>query len=634
MDNNIQEPSENDNIEEIQVGQIDNSSLIKESSPEGSPKFTEEIGRESIPNLSKINSSESEFIGRNVSLVSENYTTSNEGKSGNDFDPMIKNPTTLPLRTFLSKTSQIAFPGMFFYLSLLLLQTINLAFIGQKYSDDNMINAIGVTNLYINCTLMSIYMGLVSGIETLCANAYATKKYKLLGYYYQRARIISYAVTIVLVIIHFFTAQHVLRLFNLNNKVITYSSHYIYSCLIYVFFDVQTACIFRMLNVMDKSHINFFILLISLGLHPLWNYIFISVLDYGVVGAGISFTISKFIAFVLSTIYFWFWHPVPESNFWINKKCFGIKGIINYLKFSLGSAFLTCAEWWGCELQAIIAIYLGEVDYTVYILVAELSGLLYSLDVGFMLSITILVGEIIAKGSIKQVKLSCIYSILFGIFCNTIYLGIFCIFRKQIFNIFTQEENIRELGYSVCLILTFSEFFDLIQTCLVAIFRGIGRQYTASILMFAHYYIVMIGLSIVFGIVLKLGVSGMFIGIGISDCIMSVGYLITLCCIDYKKAQKETIERLRRDNILTHVVGDEEEGFVSVEEEKEENDEKQENEENKEKEKTEYVGSVAKDKEENKEKVEENKEKEEDNIVIVTEEKGQDNNGENENENI
>ena len=108
---------------------------------------------------------------------------------------------------------------------------------------------------------------------------------------------------------------------------------------------------------------------------------------------------------------------------------------------------------------------------------------------------------------------------------------------------------------------------------------------------------------------------------------MSVGYLIALCCIDYKKAQKETIERLRRDNILTHVVGDEEEGFVSVEEEKEEKDEK-ENKEN-------YVGDVAKENEENKEKVEENKEKEEDNIAIFTEEKGQDNNEEEyENENI
>jgi Na+-driven multidrug efflux pump len=101
-----------------------------------------------------------------------------------------------------------------------------------------MINAIGISNLYLNCTLMSIYMGLVSGIETLCANAYATKQYKLMGYYYQRARIVGYFVTIVIVIFHLCTIQYILGLFSLNDQVITYSSHYVYSILIYVFFDV------------------------------------------------------------------------------------------------------------------------------------------------------------------------------------------------------------------------------------------------------------------------------------------------------------------------------------------------------------------------------------------------------------
>lgn len=519
--------------------------------------------------------STTDIIDRDVTITSKDYNSESDNDD-NPFTPLIRNPSTLPLKPFLGKLSLIAFPGMFFYLSLLLLQTINLAFIGQKYGDDNMINAIGITNLYINCTLNSIYTGLVSGIETLAANAFATRRYRLVGYYYQRARIIAYSVTTVIVIVHLFTVQHVLRFFNLNEQVIKYSSHYIYSCLIYVFFDVQTSCVFRMLNVLEKSHINFIILLISLALHPLWNYIFIYYLDFGVVGAGISFTISKFIAFVLSTIYYWFWCPCPESNFWINKKCFGIRGIINYLKFSIGAAFLTCAEWWGCEIQAIIAIYIGPDDYTVYILVAELSGLLYSIDVGFMLGITILVGEMIAKGSIKQVKLSCLYSVLFGIFSNSIYLGIFFIFRKKIFKIFTNEERILELGYPVLFVLTFSEFFDLIQTSLVSVFRGIGRQYTASALMFVHYYVIMIGMSILFGIVLKMGVFGMFIGIGSSDCLMSLAYLLTLFCIDYKKVQKETVERLKRDNSLTFGVGDEDDEH-KIEDEKTKEEESKNN---------------------------------------------------------
>ena len=504
----------------------------------------------------------------NESLVTKDLEPQNEGT--NELSPLYKDPNKLPLGLFLSKSAQITFSGMFLYISLLLLQTINLAFIGQKYEDDKMIDAIGITNLYMNCALNSIYTGLISGMETLAANAYGTKRYKLLGYYYHRARIIGYAVTIVLVVIHLFTVSHVLRFFKLDEKVIEYSIIYIYSSLVYIFFDVQTSCVFNMLSVLEKSHISFIILLISLFLHPVWNYIFITVLDYGVAGAGISFTISKFLSFVMATVYYWNWNPVPESNFWINKKCFGIRGIINYLKFSFGSAFLTCAEWWGIEIQAIIAIYIGNDDYTVYILISDLTSLLYSIDEGFMLSITILVGEIIANGTIKQVKLSCIYSFVFGLVSNFVFCGTFFIFRKSIFNIFTNEEKLLELAYPVLIVISISEYVDLIQTMLVSIFRGIGRQYTASILMFIHYYVIMIGLSIFFGIYWKWGVFGMFVGIGASDLLMSIVYFITLVFIDFSKAQKETIERLKKDNSLTFIVGDEEENLVSEEEEKKE----------------------------------------------------------------
>ena len=124
--------------------------------------------------------STTDIIDRDVTITSKDYHSESDNDD-NPFTPLIRNPSTLPLKPFLGKLSLIAFPGMFFYLSLLLLQTINLAFIGQKYGDDNMINAIGITNLYINCTLTSSYTGLVSGIETLAANEFATRRYRLVG---------------------------------------------------------------------------------------------------------------------------------------------------------------------------------------------------------------------------------------------------------------------------------------------------------------------------------------------------------------------------------------------------------------------------------------------------------------------
>ena len=59
-------------------------------------------------------------------------------------------------------------------------------------------------------------------IETLCANALAAKRFRLLGYYFQRARIVSYTVTTCLALFHWTTIRHILKLFKMNSEVTRY----------------------------------------------------------------------------------------------------------------------------------------------------------------------------------------------------------------------------------------------------------------------------------------------------------------------------------------------------------------------------------------------------------------------------
>ena len=74
---------------------------------------------------------------------------------------------------------------------------------------------------------------------------------------------------------------------------IRYGCHYCYANLVFVFFDIQTASTMRLNNVIGKSYINLIVLLISLVFHPLWNYIFVVLMDLDVIGSAISYVISK-----------------------------------------------------------------------------------------------------------------------------------------------------------------------------------------------------------------------------------------------------------------------------------------------------------------------------------------------------
>lgn len=458
---------------------------------------------------------------------------------------------------------------MLFYLTTLLKQTVNLAFIGNVYSNKSMIEAIGMVNVYLNCTLMSLYGGIIAGIETLCANALASKKYKLLGYYFQRARIVSYTITTTLTIVHLSTIRLVLKAFKLNDEVTAYGSKYCYSCLIYVFFDVQTVTIMRLNNVLGKSYVNCYIFIVQLAFHPLWNWIFVTVMDLDVVGAGISYAISKFIGALFTTCFLWFFHPVKKANFWINRHCFRWKGIKEYLRFSLGAAFLEIAEWWGFEILAIIAIQFGDDNYAVYVLIAEFINLLYSVPVGFMITITILIGEIVTKYSIPEVKRAARILVSFGLFTMFCILIIFFIIRNKLFHAFTQDPKLNDIAHRVLWIVSINEMFDMSQNATLSIFKGLGKQYLAAGFMFVSIYILMMSYVVIFGFALKLKLRGLIIGQGCGYVTSTTIYATALFCfLDFRKAQIQTFKRLKKDSNILKA-----QAATKNEDEDEENDE-------------------------------------------------------------
>ncbi len=454
-------------------------------------------------------------------------------------------PKVLSYLTFIRKLSAIAFPAMLFYLFVILMQAINLIFIGIKYNSKEMAESISSSNLYINCTLFAIIMGLISGMDTLCSNAYAVKKYYLMGLYVHRARIVTYIVTLIIVIIHIFTAKYVLELFRFNEKVKSDSILYTYYSLIYVFFDVQSAINLRLLNVLRKAHISFIILFICISVHPLWNYIFILNLDWGIEGSAIAFTLGRIVLCILTTAYLWIWHPVPESNFWINKRCFYELG--SYLKFSAGSTILMCAEWWPFELLTFMASFMNEIEYNAHVYCAELNSLIFSLPVGISLATTIYISDYITKCDINVVKKVAVYSTIFGFCCSIVVSFTLFLTKSSILRMFTKNEEILSKGEEIILLICFTHLLDMIQFTFSSILRGLGKQTLASVMSVFQFYVVMLSLAYFFGMYMNMGVTGIWLAILIGFLIAVLLYFLTLLYIDWDKVKEETVNRLEND---------------------------------------------------------------------------------------
>jgi Na+-driven multidrug efflux pump len=118
------------------------------------------------------------------------HRRSSSTHSRTKFEASLKNHTlyeiekdeTVELIPALQEIGHIVFPTMFFFVGVYLQQTINLMFIGhtleEKFRKDAL-DGVGISHLYINCSLLSWVVGIISGFETLGSNAYGAKRYYL-----------------------------------------------------------------------------------------------------------------------------------------------------------------------------------------------------------------------------------------------------------------------------------------------------------------------------------------------------------------------------------------------------------------------------------------------------------------------
>ena len=153
-------------------------------------------------------------------------------KNINDFENSLTN-VAIPIMDCLKSISVISYPTAFFYLCIFLQQTMILSFISKKYDDENMVTGIGISNLYCNCLYYYLAIGLISGCDTLCSNAYSLKKFYLFGLYVQRSRLVTFLIILTLGIFHYFFAIKLISLLIKDEYQINFTSRYITFNLIY-----------------------------------------------------------------------------------------------------------------------------------------------------------------------------------------------------------------------------------------------------------------------------------------------------------------------------------------------------------------------------------------------------------------
>ncbi len=446
----------------------------------------------------------------------------------------------------------LAFPTTLFFLCMFLQETINLLFIGYLIIDtkekEESLNALGISHIYINCLIISIISGLMSGFDTLGSNAYGAKYYKLMGVYLQKAQIISFLILLCLLVFHYFFAVKIISIFITNNNILEKIAKYLNLLFLFCISDIQFSLNFRYLNVIDKSHYNLIFLFITLILHPLWCHIFMNIYGekIGVIeGGAISLILSQTLNMIMGTIYIYLIKPLPDSIFCYNKSVF--KGWKNYLKISIPSALLMCAEWWAFEILSLVASSISEEDFTIHVCALNIFLICFTISLGFGISLTILAGREFGCKNLSSAmhffKLAFFFGIIM-IICLTIF--IYCI-KDLLFESLIGDKSLSSKYENILFLLNFTLIFDLIQYLFSSFFRGIGKQLYALIISFFNYYIFQFGLALYFTKIKDMKIFGIWLSIFLGSIFSCVIYVLVFFNLNLKEIIKETQHRLKDD---------------------------------------------------------------------------------------
>lgn len=177
---------------------------------------------------------------------------------------------------------------------------------------------------------------MASALETLCGQAFGAKRYPMLGIYLQRSWIVLFIGCILLTPIYIF-ASPILKLIGQTDEVAELSGvvslwvlplHFSYA----IQFPLQ-----RFLQSQLKNFVTLWTSLVVLVFHALISWIFVYVLDFGIVGAAVALDISWWLQCIMLLVFVTCgWCPLS----WAGLSTEAFSGLWEFVKLSAASGVM------------------------------------------------------------------------------------------------------------------------------------------------------------------------------------------------------------------------------------------------------------------------------------------------------
>ncbi|KAH9756404.1 hypothetical protein WN944_007973 [Citrus x changshan-huyou] len=441
------------------------------------------------------------------------------------------------------KLWQIVGPAIFSRISSYTMNIITQAFAGHL--GDVELAAISIANTVIVGFNFGLLLGMASALETLCGQAFGAKRYHMLGIYMQRSWIVLFLFCFLLLPFYVF-ATPLLKLLGQPDDVAELSGTVaVWMIPLHFSFAFQFP-LTRFLQCQLKNQVIAWVSLVGLLVNVLTSWLFVYVLDFGVVGAALALDISWWVlCFGLYGYAAFGGCPLTWSGF--STQAFS--GLWEYTKLSVAAGVMLCLENWYYRILILMTGYLKNATLAVDALSVcmSINGWQMMIPLAFLAATGVRVANELGAGNGKGAGFATIVSVAQSTLIGLILCVIIMILHDKVALIFTSSNDVLAEVDKLSFLLAITILLNSVQPVLSGVAIGSGWQATVAYINLGCYYIIGLPLGFLIGWVFKLGVGGIWGGMIFGGTFVQTVILaiITARC-DWEKEAGIAKQRLQK----------------------------------------------------------------------------------------
>ncbi|XP_011076129.1 protein DETOXIFICATION 35 isoform X1 [Sesamum indicum] len=421
--------------------------------------------------------------------------------------------------------------------------SISVATIFVGHIGDVELSAFSIALTVVGTFGFGFMFGMGSALETLCGQAFGAGQVHMLGIYMQRSTIILFVSCIILLPVYIF-ATPLLKLIGQPDEIAEPAGFYSRLTIPQLFSFAVNFPTQKFLQAQSKVTVIAWIAVIALLLQTLLCWLFVNLFGWGAVGVAVAYDIMNWFIAISQFVYVVGWC----KDGWKGFSWSAFNDIWAFVRLSLASAVMMCLEVWYMMSITILTGNLKDAVTAVGSLsiCMNINGWENMVFIGINAAISVRVSNELGLGHARATKY-CVYvtvfqSLLIGIVCMIVILAT----RDYIAVIFTDSEIMRQAVSHLSGLLGITMLLNSVQPVISGVAIGGGWQALVAYINLACYYIFGLPLGFLLGYVANFGVVGVWGGMIAGVALQTLLLFLVLYKTNWNKEVEQMTARMRK----------------------------------------------------------------------------------------